>query len=109
VSGDGMYECFVSASLAAAAIGDLLAGRSSSLVPYGAAVDAALGPLHRASWKLKRALDRWPRLSWRIARTELLWRSIEPLLLGELTAPGEARGAARVPLRMLSALSRFGA
>jgi geranylgeranyl reductase family protein len=108
VSGDGMYECFVSASLAAAAIGDLLAGRSMSLVPYGLAVDAALGPLHRASWKLKQALDRWPWLSWRIARTELLWRSIEPLLLGELTAPGEAHGAARVPLRMLSALSRLG-
>jgi geranylgeranyl reductase family protein len=109
VSGDGMYECFVSAALAAAAIDDLLAGRSSSLVSYGAAVDAALGPLHRASWKLKRALDRWPGLSWRIAKTELLWRSIEPLLLGDLSAPGEAHGAARVPLRMLSTLSRFGA
>ena len=109
VSGDGMYECFVSASLAAEAIGDLLAGRATSLAPYGTAVDDALGPLHRASWKLKQALDRWPRLSWRIARTELLWRSIEPVLLGELTAPGEARGAARVPLRMLSGLSRLGA
>ena len=108
VSGDGMYECFVSASLAATAIEGLLGGRSASLVSYGAAVDAALGPLHRASWKLKQALDRWPRLSWRIARTELLWRSIEPLLLGELSAPGEARGAARVPLRMLSTLSRLG-
>ncbi len=31
VSGDGMYECFVSGSLAAAAIGDLLAGRSTTL------------------------------------------------------------------------------
>jgi flavin-dependent dehydrogenase len=108
VSGDGMYECFVSAALATSAIEDLLAGRSASLVPYAAAVDAALGPLHRASWKLKQALDRWPRVSWRIAKTELLWRSIEPLLLGELTAPGEARGAARVPLRMLSTLSRLG-
>jgi geranylgeranyl reductase family protein len=108
VSGDGMYECFLSAALAAAAIDDLLAGRSASLVSYDAAINAALGPLHRASWKLKRALDRWPGLTWRIARTELLWRSIEPLLLGELTAPGEVRGAARVPLRMLSGLSRLG-
>jgi geranylgeranyl reductase family protein len=108
VSGDGMYECFVSAALAADAIGDLLGGCTNSLANYTAAVDLALGPLHRASWKLKQALDRWPRLSWRIARTELLWRSIEPLLLGELTAPGEARGAARVPLRMLSTLARLG-
>jgi geranylgeranyl reductase family protein len=108
VSGDGMYECFVSASLAADAIEALLDGRAVSLIAYGAAVDEALGPLHRASWKLKRALDCWPRLTWRIARTELLWRSIEPLLLGELSAPGEARGAARLPLRTLSALARIG-
>jgi geranylgeranyl reductase family protein len=104
VSGDGMYECFVSAELAAAAIDDLLVGRSSSLHPYEIAVDAALGSLHRASWKLKRALDRWPRASWRIARTRLLWRTVERLLLAELSAPGEQRGLARVPLRMLERL-----
>ncbi len=106
VSGDGMYECFVSAALAAGAIGDLLAGRTSSLEPYASAVDAALGPLHRASWQLKRALDRWPAASWRVARTQLLWRSVERLLLGELTAPGEQHGIARVPLRLLHGLSR---
>src|SRR6185437_13604904 len=53
VSGDGMYECFVSARLASAAVVDLLGGRSSSLAGYGVAVDVALSPLHRASWKLK--------------------------------------------------------
>jgi geranylgeranyl reductase family protein len=106
VSGDGMYECFVSSKLAAAAILDLLDGRAGTLEPYGAAVDAALAPLHGASWKLKQALDRWPRLSWRIARSQLLWRSIEKLLSGELGAPGEQRGIARVPLRLLDALGR---
>jgi geranylgeranyl reductase family protein len=106
VSGDGMYECFVSARLASQAILDLLDGRSSSLAGYGAAVDAALSPLHRASWKLKHALDRWPRASWRVARTQLLWRSVEKLLLGDLAAPGEQRGMARVPLRLLDALGR---
>src|SRR5262249_4004369 len=65
VSGDGMYECFVSSKLAAAAALDVLAGRSSSLEPYESAVNVALMPLHNASWKLKRALDRWPRASWR--------------------------------------------
>jgi len=106
VSGDGMYECFVSARLAAAAIVDLLGGRATSLDGYSAALDVALAPLHRASWKLKHALDRWPRASWRVARTELLWRSVERLLLGELAAPGEQRGIARVPLRLLDALGR---
>jgi geranylgeranyl reductase family protein len=100
VSGDGLYECFVSAKLAADAIS------SGSLAGYETAVDAALAPLHRASWKLKVALDRWPVLSWRVARTKLLWQSVEKLLLGELSAPGEQHGLARVPLRALDVLGR---
>jgi geranylgeranyl reductase family protein len=106
VSGDGMYECFVSSKLAAAAVLDLLAGTSSSLKPYESAVDTALMPLHNASWKLKRALDRWPRASWRIARTQLLWRTVERLLHGDLSAPGEQYGVARIPLRALEVLGR---
>jgi len=106
VSGDGMYECFVSSKLAAAAVLDLLAGRATSLEPYEGAVDAALMPLHNASWKLKRALDRWPRASWQIARTQLLWKTVERLLQGELSAPGEQQGVARVPLRALEVLGR---
>jgi hypothetical protein len=95
-----MYECFVSSRLAAEAI---LAGR---LDTYGPALDEALGALHRASWKLKHALDRWPRASWRVARTRLLWRSVERLLLGELAAPSEQHGLARIPLRALDVLGR---
>ena len=106
VSGDGMYECFVSSYLASDAILDLLAGRATSLTPYEEAVDLALAPLHRASWKLKAALDRWPRASWRVAKTRLLWRSVENLLEGQLAHPGEQRGLARVPLRVLSMLGR---
>jgi flavin-dependent dehydrogenase len=100
VSGDGMYECFVSARLAAEAILD---GR---LEGYGAALDAAVGGLHRASWKLKHALDRWPRTSWRVARTRLLWGSVERLLLGEVAGPDEQHGLARIPLRALDVLGR---
>jgi geranylgeranyl reductase family protein len=106
VSGDGMYECFVSSKLAAAAVLDLLAGHTSSLEPYESAVNVALMPLHNASWKLKRALDRWPRASWRIARTQLLWKTVERLLHGELSAPGEQHGVARIPLRALEVLGR---
>ena len=106
VSGDGMFECFVSSRLAAAAIGDLLAGRASTLAPYSAAVDAELAPLHRASWTLKKALDRWPRTSWQIARSKLLWVSIRGMLDGELPDPQKQRGLARVPLRALAILGR---
>jgi geranylgeranyl reductase family protein len=106
VSGDGMYECFVSSRLAAAAILELLAGRSTSLELYEAAVDDELASLHRASWKLKRALDRWPRASWRLARTQLVWRTVEHLLQGDLASPSEQHGLARLPLRALSTLGR---
>jgi len=101
VSGDGMYECFVSSRLAADAI---LSGR---LAAYPESLDGALGRLHSASWKLKRALDRWPRASWRIARTQLLWRSVERLLLGDVAAPADVTGPARVPLRLLDTLARL--
>jgi geranylgeranyl reductase family protein len=101
VSGDGMYECFVSSRLAAEAI---LSGR---LDEYPAALETAVGRLHGASWKLKRALDRWPRASWRVARTQLLWRSVERLLLGDVAAPADVHGVARVPLRLLDTLARF--
>ena len=62
VSGDGMYECFVSSRLAAEAILDL-SPVARRLEPYPASLDAAVGRLHSASWKLKQALDRWPRTS----------------------------------------------
>jgi flavin-dependent dehydrogenase len=106
VSGDGMYECFVSSRLAASAIADLLAGRTSNLAAYERAVDGELAPLHRASWKLKQALDRWPRASWQVARSKLLWVSIRGMLDGELPDPSKQRGFARVPLRALAILGR---
>jgi len=106
VSGDGMYECFVSSRLATGAILDLLGGRSSTLEPYTTAVDRELAPLHRASWKLKQALDRWPRASWEIARSKLLWVSIRGMLDGELPDPAKQRGLARIPLRALAILGR---
>ena len=106
VSGDGLYECFVSARLAADAVLDLLAGRAATLRPYEAAVEEALTPLHEASWRLKRAFDRWPRASWRLAAAGPSWRTIERLLQGELAHPGEERGLARVPLKALATLGR---
>jgi geranylgeranyl reductase family protein len=106
VSGDGMYECFVSSRLASEAIVDLLAGRRTTLEGYAEAVTAELGALHRASWKLAWALHRWPRTSWRLARSALAWRAVERLLAGEIAAPGEADPAAQIPLRALAYLGR---
>jgi geranylgeranyl reductase family protein len=105
LTGDGMYEAFVSARLASEAVLDLLAGRSPSLDGYTGTLAAALGPLTSASWGAKTALDRYPRTTFALGRSRLAWRAMERLLMGEIAAPREARGLTRVPLRAIAALA----
>jgi geranylgeranyl reductase family protein len=98
LSGDGMYEAFVSARLVSEAI---LAGE---LETYPEALRAELGPHASASWQAKVALDRFPRLVYSFARFPPVWRFADALLRGELKTPSEATGAARVPLRVVRAI-----
>jgi geranylgeranyl reductase family protein len=106
LSGDGMYEAFVSSRLAAEAILDLLAGRAPSLEPYQPALVRALGPMVSASWGAKLALDRFPAATFTVARAPLVWGVLQQLLRGDMARPGEARGPARAPLKLLEALAR---
>jgi len=107
LTGDGMYEAFVSAGLASEAALDVLAGRSQTVEAYGERLVAALGPLARASWGAKIALDRYPRTVFALARAPLVWPVVERLVRGDLSAPGEARGLARPPLKVISGLARL--
>jgi geranylgeranyl reductase family protein len=104
LSGDGMYEAFVSARLAAEATLDVLSGRAPSLEPYAGALNRTLGPEASASWAAKRALDRFPRIVYGFARLPPVWRFADALLRGELRTPSEARAAARVPLKIVKVL-----
>jgi geranylgeranyl reductase family protein len=106
ISGDGMYEAFVSSRLASEAVLDLLAGRAESLDPYAQAVQRRLGPMAAASWDAKIAFDRFPRLTFALAAAPLVWGVVERILAGELSSPGDARGPARAPLRAIEALAR---
>ena len=106
VSGDGMYECFVSARSRRRRSSTCSPDGRRASSPTQAAVDAELASLHGASWKLKRALDRWPRPRGGSLARRLLWRTVERLLQGDLESPGDQRGVARVPLRMLALLGR---
>ena len=103
LSGDGMYEAFVSGRLAAEAV---LAGE---LETYAPRVLAELSPLHAASWTAKYALDRFPRMTFTIARAPLAWSVISRLVRGDLKDPSAARGLSRAPLRALDALGRLAA
>jgi geranylgeranyl reductase family protein len=106
LSGDGLYEAFVSARLGSAAVLELLAGRSESLDSYTPALACELGPLASASWGAKVALDRYPRTTFLLGRTHLAWRVMERLLLGEISAPREASGLTRLPMKAIAALAR---
>ena len=106
LSGDGMYEAFVSARLASEAVLDLLEGRSAALDPYTTTLAASLGSLVSASWGAKVALDRYPRATFALGRSALAWRVMERMLRGEILAPSQARGLTRVPLKAIEALAR---
>jgi len=106
LSGDGMYEAFVSARLASAAIVDVLEGRAESLDGYSNTLARELGQLASASWGAKIALDRYPRATFALGRSALAWRVMERMLLGEIRAPSQARGLTRVPMKGIEALAR---
>jgi len=106
LTGDGMYEAFFSARLAADAALDVLEGRAETLEPYAAKLRGGLARLTSASWHAKHAFDRFPRLTFGIARIPLVWKVVEQTVSGDLSSPGEARGAVRAPLRVLDALGR---
>jgi geranylgeranyl reductase family protein len=101
LSGDGIYEAFVSARLAADAV---LAGRPET---YGAALSGALDRHASASWAAKRLADRFPRVCFWAARAPGVFDAVAGLLRGDLGHPSEARGLARPPLRALSHLARL--
>jgi geranylgeranyl reductase family protein len=106
VSGDGIYEAFFSARLAAAATIDLLEGRAESLEPYEAVVARALGPVAEAGWGAKVALDRFPRAVFALMRLPVTWRALEKIVLGEVSSPSATKGAERRAMKLVEALAR---
>ena len=103
LSGDGMYEAFVSGRLAAESALDLLAGRAADLEPYAAAFVAAFAPLETISWRAKVAFERFPAVAFWLARTSFAWRTFQAVVRGDETA-SEAHGLRAAPLRLLQAL-----
>ena len=101
LSGDGMYEAFVSARLAADAV------RADDLEEYAGRLNAALASNAAASWAAKRALDRFPRTIYGFARIPVVWRFADALLRGELESPSDAAGAMKAPLKVVKALGKL--
>jgi geranylgeranyl reductase family protein len=100
LSGDGMYEAFLSARLAAEAVLD------ERLDGYAPALARAVGPHTAASWGAKLALERFPRLTYGIARFPLTWRAIESQLRSPRGNSDGTRGAVGLTLRLVEGLAR---
>jgi geranylgeranyl reductase family protein len=106
VSGDGMFEGFLSAQYASDAVLAVLAGRESTLEPYGARLARRLAAHLWTSWGIKVALDRFPRIAFSLATLPPVWRGIEAVLRGDVSDVGAVRGLARPPLKALAMLAR---
>ena len=100
LSGDGIYEAFVSARLAAAAI------VTERVHLYETNLAHALDRHAHTSWAAKRALERSPRACLLALRAPGVFDAVAGLLRGELAHPREARRLARPSLRALERLAR---
>jgi geranylgeranyl reductase family protein len=106
VSGDGMFEGFLSSRYASEAVLDLLAGRAETLNPYGPRLTRRLATHLWASWGVKVALDRFPRATFALASTPVVWGAVERIVRGDAADVGEIRGIARPPLKAVKLLVR---
>jgi geranylgeranyl reductase family protein len=103
LSGDGMYEAFVSGRLAAATALDVLEGCASDLDTYAERFAATFAPLESISWRAKVAFERFPRLAFRLATTDVSWRLFQAVVRGDRRA-SDTHGLKGAPLRVLKAL-----
>jgi geranylgeranyl reductase family protein len=107
LSGDGIYEAFLSAEYAADAALDVLAGRARNLEPYHARLQAALAFQLEVSWAAKVAIDRFPRMLFEIGRTDYIQTGLQRLARGELQ-PEPTRRLSRAARSALGLLGRGG-
>jgi geranylgeranyl reductase family protein len=100
VSGDGIYEALVSGKIASRHI------LEDRLDAYSDALHRRLDPISSAGWGAKKALDRFPRAVFAIMQLPVTWRVLEKLILGDVTHPGEAKGAGLAAMKAIKGLAR---
>jgi geranylgeranyl reductase family protein len=103
LSGDGMYEAFVSGRLATETTLDLLHGRAGDLDAYAERFATTFAPLESISWRAKLAFERFPGLAFRLATANISWRLFQAVVRGDRRA-SDTHGLTGAPLRVLKAL-----
>ena len=99
LSGDGIYEAFVSGRLAADAI------LSGDLTRYQTALEHELDSHLRASWIAKGALDRHPAWCFWVARVPWVFQVVAALVRGDLRHPNEAVAIAGPLSRLIARIA----
>lgn len=69
LSGDGMFEAFLSSELATSAALDVLAGRAATMAPYGRRLQRSLAGHAASAWAARAAIERIPTVTWHVLRT----------------------------------------
>ena len=106
LSGDGIYEAFLSGKLASSATLDLLAGQAQDLEEYERELRRVLSSQLAAAWGAKVALDRFPRLTYAVVRSPFLWKAVVSLIGGEVPSPSAMRGLRRASMRVVEGIAR---
>jgi flavin-dependent dehydrogenase len=103
-SGDGMFEAFRSAELAAGAVLELLEGKRSALDGYSGELARALDPLTVVAWTAKRLVERFPQLPFAAPWRRPVFRLIGAFVRGDVLA---TEGS--VATRLCHRVGRYGA
>ena len=103
LSGDGMFEAFLSSEIASATALDVLAGRAQGMEPYRWRVQRALAGHAATAWLARAALERIPTITFHVLRSDQARRFLGHRLA---TRPPEVRvpligGVERVARRAL--------
>ncbi|HEX2503562.1 MAG TPA: geranylgeranyl reductase family protein [Miltoncostaeaceae bacterium] len=92
LSGDGIFEAFLSAKLASEAALDVLAGQEATMEPYQGRLRRALAGHAATAWAAKLALERSPALTFHALRSPIMGRFVAARLgrSDPRTVPGSA-------------------
>ncbi len=82
MSGDGMFEAFLSSRIAAETIADFLHGRTPDIRTNEKRLNGALSRHRMVSWIGKRLFDQFPAFARRVATSPAVWTRVEARVTG---------------------------
>jgi geranylgeranyl reductase family protein len=95
MSGDGMFEAFLSSRIAAETISGVLQGTLPDLRTYERRLNGALARHRMVSWIGKRVFDQFPGAARRLAASDAVWSRVEARVRGDRPHRPRSAGSAR--------------